>query len=368
MQVIQELSQILTNLIAVKSTHDNIPALEQVVGYVEQFFASESVVVKKYVKNNKPSIVISTADTRTFDVVLNGHLDVVHADSGEFIPRDQAGKIYGRGALDMKGPVSVLMLAFRDFIRTNKNVSIGLMLTTDEEVGGPDGVRYLVEDEGYRAKVVVVPDGGEIDRVVTAQKGVVRFVLTAHGSAAHASRPWMGKNAIDMISDCYAELKQMYPAPQAEDDWRPSVNLGTISGGASVNQVPDFCTAGLDFRFIETKSADKWIAEIQQICSKHEVQCTVDIVGDMCFTDPENDYIKTFIKASETVLKKAIRISGETGASDARFFSKHTIPVIISNPVGGNIHTSGEYVELASLEQYYQILMIFLKAISPVEK
>ena len=106
---------------------------------------------------------------------------------------------------------------------------------------------------------------------------------------------------------------------------------------------------------------------INVLCDKHGVRAEIEIIGDMCFTDYNDPYLQQFKKASEKILGRKVSFGVETGASDARYFSSRGMPVIISNPVGDNIHNGGEYVELGSLHQYYDILSEFLASFNTVE-
>lgn len=350
-----------------QSTADKPHHLNNVVDFCAQFFEESGLFIRRYEHNNVPSIVVSNKKTKHFNVLLNGHVDVVGANQSDFVPKISDGKLYGRGALDMKGPVAALMMAMKQHGQNYPDHSIGLMLTSDEEIGGPDGVGYLLEAEEYTADVVVVPDGGDIDRIVTAQKGVIRFKLTAKGESAHGSRPWLGKNAIAIMMGLNGDLVRAFPGPTAEEDWKPSINMGTISAGTAVNKVPALCTAGLDMRFTEEHEVEEWVGIITSICDARGVEVEIEIIGDMCFTDFNDPYLQLFKKANELILGREVRFGVEAGASDARYFSSRGMPVIISNPVGDNIHNGGEYIELESLYQYYEVLSKFLLDCHSVE-
>jgi succinyl-diaminopimelate desuccinylase len=139
----------------------------------------------------------------------------------------------------------------KDLADTNDD--IGLLLTGDEESGGFDGVKFLL-DQGYKSEVVIIPDGGQdINKIVVKEKGIIWLKLIAHGSSAHGSMPWNGQNAILILSDFLQNIHNLFvPHDQHPDDhWVATFNLGKIEGGSVANQVPAVASAWCDIRYTE---------------------------------------------------------------------------------------------------------------------
>jgi len=179
------------DLIRIPSIAENHEAIFDAIRFVKGYFNDTDARITKYEHRGKPSIVIATEEikkgkngTRDFDVILSGHLDVVDAPREMFVPRVEDGKLFGRGAADMKSEVAVMMEVMKEILVEKQNggvvPKVALMLTTDEEQGGANGVGYLVDEIGYRAKAVFVPDGGEdLDEVIITAKDLHIYELPA---------------------------------------------------------------------------------------------------------------------------------------------------------------------------------------------
>lgn len=348
-------------LILFQSTADKPHHLQNIVDFCVDYFKDTDLILKQYNQNDKPSVVLLTKDTLQPDILMVGHLDVVAADQKDFVPRIKGNKLYGRGALDMKSQVAVMMELLRQLRLQKTNLSIGLMLTTDEEIGGADGVEYLVNTIGYGAKkLVIVPDGGDINRVIIKQKGVMDFKLKSYGKAAHGSRPWLGVNANEKLLNCLQEMKSYFPDPEFEDDWLPSLQVNKFSGGSVINQIPDYAEAWIDFRTIETKSQEAWEVELRDIADQYDVEMEV-LLGSNCLeVSADHPYIQQYARIAEEVLQMPIEWDVETGGSDARFFTANGHATLITKPAGDNIHSQNEWVDISSLQKFYSILERFI--------
>lgn len=362
MEISRKIVDLAKQLIAFQTTEQKPHHLQNCVDFCVNFFQESKLIVKKYNQQGKPSVVILTHDTVQPDVLMVGHLDVVPADQQDFVPRVKDGKLYGRGAIDMKGQIAVMMQLMKELPRLRPDSSTGLLLTTDEEIGGQRGAGYLANEVGYGAKkIVLIPDGGDLDRLIIKQKGLIHFKIEASGKSAHGSRPWYGKNAIEMIMNCYQELKAMFPDPISEDDWMPSICIGKIVGGLTTNQVPESASALIDFRATEERSLDECSGIISAIVKKHGLVMTETASCNVCTVSEENQYFLYYRNVAEKILGRNVDTDIETGASDARFFSENGHVVIITKPEGDNVHDRNEWVAIESLHQFYQIIRAVLK-------
>jgi acetylornithine deacetylase/succinyl-diaminopimelate desuccinylase-like protein len=136
------------------------------------------------------------------------------------------------------------------------------MVTTDEETGGLEGVKVIAE-KGFSPQVLIVPDGGEDLNFVDKAKGVCQIKLVAKGKPAHASRIWLGKNAIDSLVLLGAELLKIYGKNNLKESWATTMNFGTINGGISTNQVCPEAEMKIDFRYPETDSIENIISVVE---------------------------------------------------------------------------------------------------------
>lgn len=256
----------------------------------------------------KPNVIATLPGETDRTLLYNGHLDTVLFDRsawtyGPLGERD-GDRLYGRGATDMKGPLAAMLHTAEAFVETETTppVSLAFAIVSDEETGGSAGVSTLLGSEAFDA---VEPDGcvigettcsGERHSITVANRGSIWLTLRADGKAAHGSRPMLGTNAIDRLWEAIETVRTRLPARELEipDDVRPiieesvayyeptmgattarelfgypSVNLGTIEGGDSVNTVPSTANARFDVRLnagVETRTVLSDIRDCLAAC------------------------------------------------------------------------------------------------------
>lgn len=355
----KEIIGLTKKLIKISSVKDNPKELKKVADFCVSNFSTDKFDIKRFESNNKHSLVITFKKQKNPDFFLVGHLDVVEAEKKEFRPELKNNKLYGRGAKDNKGPSAAMITLMKDFASENKNLSVGLMLTTDEEVGGFNGINYLLNKKNYSCKLAFIPDGGNDFEIISSEKGLIHFKLTAKGIEAHGARPFEGENAIDKIMEVYKDIKKKFPNPKNMEDWKSSLNLGTIKGGRATNIVAGEAEIYLDIRFTEEKKKEDILKEIKEII-KERARMEVIISGNPFYTSPNNSYIIKYKKALKEVLKREPIFKKCPTGSDARFFSEKGIPAIITNCKGGGTHGKDEWVDIDSLGSLYEILKKFI--------
>ncbi len=362
----QRITEHLMNLVRIRSTADRPEELHRAVDYAVQVL--QDLPAHRYESNGKPSVVFDLSGSKTPEVLFVGHLDVVPAEDHQFEPRIEGSRLWGRGALDMKGPDAVLLALFETLAAWSPRPPVALMLTTDEEVGGENGVGYLVNQEGWRARFGVIPDGGENFTIITEGKGVVHAVFTAHGKATHGSMPWQGDNALDKLVRLYETFRSRRPQEPCGDPehWHETLTLGSLHGGDAPNRVPDTAEMKLDFRFPAPKTTRDLIREIEEAVAQVKgVEWQPLSTGEPFYTSPDNPHLQRFHRVAEEVLGRTVAFGKEHGATDGRFLAEKGIPCIILYPVGGGIHGPDEWVDLPSLAQLFRIFERFLQTLQP---
>lgn len=358
------MKELLKKLIEFETTAQNGDQLAAIIQFAEDFLRRPALTIHRYERNGKPSLVATfQPGSKRSRVMFVGHLDVVDAEPEQFHAMEKDEKIWGRGALDMKGSCAVMMTLFQNLPHP---YPVSLMLTTDEEIGSENGVAYLLREEGWEADFAVIPDGGENFEMVIGEKGVLHLRAMAKGKSAHGSRTWEGENAIDRLLDFYSRLKARFPSEPCGDThhWHPTLNLGRIAGGKKVNIVPDEATMELDIRFTEPYSLLDMQTEIEGILSQTPgVKMEVLTTGEVVYSPPDHPDIQTFRKVVEKVLGRGTTLSREHGATDGRFFAEKNIPIVIIYPRGSGIHSREEWVSCDSLEQLYSIFENFIRSI-----
>jgi succinyl-diaminopimelate desuccinylase len=292
-------------------------------------------------------------------VHLNGHFDVV--PPGEDWTEDpfgglvRDGRIYGRGASDMKSGIAAAVIAVDAIRRAGVSLrgTVEISGTVDEESGGFAGVAYLCE-QGHiaadRTDYVIIPEPFGPDRICVGHRGVYWFYVIAHGYAAHGSMPHLGRSAIDDMAELLMamraeldpvmaqRLSTMSIVPEASG--RPSLNVNAVSGGQAgeLQQSPcvaDTCRATFDRRFIPEESLEDVRAEIAQIVSALEAKgngCRFTIEDRMIVhptrTPEESPLVRALSSAVSAVRGSPPQLVGSPGTYDQKHVAR----------IGGVVH------------------------------
>jgi succinyl-diaminopimelate desuccinylase len=224
-------------------------------------------------------------------VHFNGHLDVVQTGAGwtldPFAGLVKDGKVFGRGACDMKGGLAAAVIAVETLLDSGVKLPGALEIsgTVDEESGGYGGVAFLAERGWFskpRVDHVIIPEPLDVDRVCIGHRGVWWAEIEAHGSIAHGSMPFLGDSAIRHMSAVLERFEhELYPAlakrrsdmPVVPDGARTSsLNINSVHGGESEEHeglpapcVADSCRLVIDRRFLIEESLDDVRAEVRGI-------------------------------------------------------------------------------------------------------
>ncbi len=339
-----------------KTTSGNYDEKKKIIAFVKKQFKSKKVFIREFEKNKNPSLVITFEKNKNPKIFLNGHLDVVPANDHEYTARIKGGRIYGRGSGDMKAACAAMIEVMKHFSGLGKRPSLGLMLTTDEEVGGKDGVGYLLKNKKFSSELAIIPDGGtDLKTIVLNEKGVLHFKIKAYGKSAHGSRPFLGENAIEKLIKNYLRLRKVIPELKKKR-WANTMNLGKFSGGDTVNKVPDYAEMYLDIRYTKKADRDKIIQKVRKIVPDFEI-----ISEGTPFIQDKHRHISSFKKVIEKNTGQKVLFSRVEGASDARYFSEKGIPAIITKIKAKNIHSRGEWVDIKEMKVFYESLVEFIK-------
>ncbi|MCP6726851.1 MAG: M20/M25/M40 family metallo-hydrolase [Patescibacteria group bacterium] len=361
----KDITEILRSLVAFQTTAKNPEVIQQEFTYITSFFDDPVFETKMFEKDGKYSLLVSVKgyDALRPSILLNGHVDVVPADTeDQYTLKIMGTKAIGRGTVDMKGMVAVLILVMQELGRKENPPNVALLLNADEEVGGKDGAGYLVREIGLRPEFVLCADGPSEDilRLTTKEKGGVWIELTAQGRGAHAAFPWKGENAIDIIIGAVKKIKEFVGEMEPEV-WKSTVNIGLIeTSNFTPNKVPADARAVLDVRFTEdlASTPDELFEALQNLVPEVSVQ-VLDKVS-MLFVDESNPFVQRFKQVAEEVSGRDVPLDFAHGATDARYFGEIGVPSLIFGAVGGNMHAAAEWVDLESLDMHKEILLRFL--------
>ena len=358
--------ELLAKLISFKSTADNPEEIKKGLEYIASLFDRAKFEVQGFVKKDKYSLLVSFKEKDALNpkILLNGHFDVVPAENGDqYQMRVEEGRAYGRGTLDMKGMVAVLVEVMRELSRQQNPPDVALLLNGDEEMGGASGAGYMVREVGMRPAFVICPDGGGEEKfdIVHKGKGMVWLELVAAGKGAHGAYLWLGENAIEKLMGAIVKVKQ-FVGPLQPEAWKSTVNLGIIqTSNKTPNKVPGDARAVLDVRF--TEELGKSPKEVAQTIKNLVPEVGVQILeGSSLFIVEESDKtLARFKQVAEQVLGGQVEFAHAHGAADIRYFGEVGIPGVLFGSLGEGMHAAGEWVDLESLETNKEILLKFLR-------
>jgi succinyl-diaminopimelate desuccinylase len=300
-------------------------------------------------------------------LMLSGHLDVVPPGAvpwtrDPFAGEVADGRLYGRGACDMKAGVAAMIAAAAEVTQSGERLRGDLVIcaSADEEVGCRGAEALVKEPLFQNLGAVVIAEPSNLDLYV-AEKGAFWLEVTITGKTAHAATPQHGANAIAAM----AELLTRVPAAalggiRADPALgNPTLNIGTIAGGVKTNVVPDVCTAALDFRTVPGQQHGELRrrveAEIEAVLDGkpgmgYRVDARIDRAPVSC---PADTPIATAAaRAVQRVTGKEARPGGVPYFTEACIFVPVLgLPMVICGPGDPRLaHQPDEYVDLAQVE------------------
>jgi succinyl-diaminopimelate desuccinylase len=337
-----------------------LEGVQAAAAFVKGWLEARDVPVRDGTHNGLPVIAATVGPDAGPTVVLHGHLDVVPGHAGQFVPRIEGDRLYGRGAYDMKGGLAAMMCATRD-LAAQEGVRVHFVCVSDEESDEAHerGSDYLVQ-RGYTGDFAITGEPTDLHIGVQA-KGVLALRIQVAGKAAHGSTPWLGDNAIMKAVDVFRRIEAMSFTRESSDLFdRPSVSLGRILGGDAMNKVPDCCTIDVDIRFLPGQSANAILEEIEAL---PDTGVNVVFHRDPAIVERENPYVRLLAESIPGVMPTDRISIGRDGASDIVSFLEAGTPGVEFGPTGAGHHGPDEWVSIQSLERYHQALVDFVNAI-----
>lgn len=308
-------------------------------------------------------------------LLLCGHMDVVRASKYELTLNPDGDRIMGRGTGDMKGNDAAMVEAFGRLKDEESANGIGLLLTGDEEIGGFDGARKIVDEGGLRPSLVFIPDGEFNFDICTSQKAPHHMKFKASSTGGHAARAFRLINPDRLVSETIREIQDRLSKASLERPWESTFEvtfrhtmvaepLGKTGVENSVNSIPAYADAGVSWRFpmelYDFADTRRWIGEI---AGKHGV-VVEDLHGggEGCLTDVNNRDVQLWKRTIEDLLKRQVGITVAHGASDGRHFYRYKeITVLATSAIAGEAHNDLEWASLGSLDQLSEAIYRFAK-------
>jgi succinyl-diaminopimelate desuccinylase len=309
------------------------------------------------------------AATKT--LVFAGHTDVVPTGPVEqwtshpFTPTHRGGKLYGRGACDMKTSVAAFVVSIEEFLKATPDpkLTLALLLTSDEEGPGVDGTVVVCNALAARGETIDYCIVGEPtavqrcgDMIKNGRRGTMSGKLTVNGVQGHIAYPHLAKNPVHAFAPALAELVAINAAGGWDagnayfqpTSWQIS---NFHSGTGASNVIPGSAVIDFNFRFSTESTPESLQKRVHAVLDAHGLDYTLAwTVGGLPFLTTPGELVASVQAAiaDETGIQTELSTSG--GTSDARFIAKICKQVVELGPVNASIHKIDEHIEVAEIE------------------
>lgn len=300
-------------------------------------------------------------------LVFAGHTDVVPPGpierwrSDPFTPVERDGRLYGRGAADMKSSIAAFVVAVEEFLVRGREPAgaIGLLITSDEEGPAVDGTIKVVErlrDRGERIDYCIVGEPTSVDRlgdtIKNGRRGSMSARLTVRGVQGHVAYPHLARNPIHLFAPALAELaatewdrgNEYFPPTT----WQVSnIHAGTGAG----NVIPGELVVEFNFRFTSSCTVEGLQRRVCELLDRHRLDYAIEwSVSGLPFLTPRGALSEALTTAIRAEVGIAAELSTTGGTSDGRFIASICPQVVEFGPPNASIHKIDENIELTALE------------------
>jgi acetylornithine deacetylase len=372
-----ETTRLLRDLVALPSINPMGRPLQgpeiyehQVTAYLEDFFRTLGVPYERQSVAPLRDNVVARCDAAGAQRILlfEAHQDTVPIDNMTIAPfgaRIENGRLYGRGACDIKGGMAAMLAAFARVVRDQpRGAGSLLMACTVDEEHTFRGVTKLVE-RGVQADMAVAAEPTRL-QIVRAHKGVVRWQVATSGRSCHSSSPEQGVNAIYRMGRLLAGIEQYAERLRASRTdpllGPPTLSVGRIEGGTSVNTVPDRCFIEVDRRLIPGEDAAAAPAQLaaflkEQAGIDFPFECSPPRMGNPALRPDGSEELVSRLGRAIDDVKGSHRVTVVPYGTDAATIAAAGVPAVVFGP--GDIaqaHTCDEWVSLEEVAEAGEIL------------
>ena len=331
--------------------------------------------------SKRPSSHVKGQQPATKTIAFIGHTDVVPTGpleqwlSDPFTPTHREGKLYGRGASDMKTSIAAFVVAAEEFVaaQPNANLNIALLLTSDEEGPSVDGTVKVCEALSARGETIDYCIVGEPtslaktgDMIKNGRRGTMSGKLTVKGIQGHIAYPHLAKNPIHDLAPALAELVAM-EWDKGNEFFPPTTwQVSNVHGGTgATNVIPGAVVVDFNFRFSTESTVDTLKARLLAVLAKHQLDFDLAwVVGGLPFLTTPGTLVNAVRDAirAETGIETALSTTG--GTSDGRFMSQICKEVIELGPTNATIHKINECLPVADIEPLKNIYRRVLESLA----
>ena len=314
-------------------------------------------------------------------IVFAGHTDVVPTGplaqwgSDPFQPTHRDGKLYGRGASDMKASLAAFVVAAEEFVaaQPDANLDIGFLLTSDEEGPAIDGTVVVLEalrQRNERMDYCIVGEPTSVSRtgdmIKNGRRGTMSGKLTVKGVQGHIAYPHMAKNPIHLLAPAMAELVTI-EWDKGNEFFPPTTwQISNIHGGTGAsNVIPGHVVVDFNFRFSTESTPEGLQQRLTAVLDQHGLEYDLTwVVGGLPFLTTPGTLVNAVRDAIHAETGLSTQLSTTGGTSDGRFIAQFCPQVIELGPPNATIHKVDEYVCVADIEPLKNIYRRVLETLA----
>ena len=366
------LTTLLSELVSIDSTNPDLVSggageekiAHYIAGWLERAGLEVQLVDSAAARPNVIAIAHGTGGGRT--LMLNGHMDTV--STGEMKkahePFVKDGRLYGRGAYDMKGGLAACMQAIAQVHQHRLRGDVILTAVVDEEYAsiGTAEIAKRTHADG-----AIVAEFTEL-QLILAHKGFIWFDIESIGRAAHGSRPDLGVDAIVHMGHVLVELQELDQTLRSNPTHpllgSGSLHASLIRGGRELSSYPDRCTLSIERRTLPGESPERMEGVLNGIL-RHLESVDPSFKGTVhrgldrlpLETPQDADIVQSIQRAATQVLGHPAQIAGVPFWTDAAILAGAGIPSLLFGPSGAGAHASEEWVDLASVQTCAEVYL-----------
>jgi acetylornithine deacetylase/succinyl-diaminopimelate desuccinylase-like protein len=297
-------------------------------------------------------------------LMLNAHMDTVGVAGmrDPFVPRVEGGRLYGRGAQDMKGSLAACMLVTAEASRRALRGDVILTAVADEEVASV-GTEAIASSLHADAAIVTEPTDM---RVAVAHRGFVHLEIETIGRAAHGSRPDLGVDAIAKMGHVLVGIEELDRRLRSQQTHEllgsGSVHASLIEGGQEYSTYPARCVVQAERRTVPGESVELALGEIQGILDGAVVADPAFQGGALALAsrepfevDVSEEVVVAVQRSASAVMGVEPEVVGVSFWADSALLAAAGIPTVVFGPRGQGLHSEVEWVDVASLEHCVEI-------------
>jgi acetylornithine deacetylase len=369
-----ELEQLLTDLVSINSINPDLipgaPGEAEIAGYIANWLerAGLEVELRESIARRPNVVGIARGTGGGKTILLNGHMDTVGVTGMPEGHRPridrEAGRLYGRGAYDMKGGLAACMLAVAEARKHNLRGDVIFTAVIDEEYASA-GTMDLASR--FHADGAIVAEFTEL-QLILAHRGFVWLEVETIGKAAHGSRPDLGVDAIVKMGKVLSEMETLGQRLRSNPTHpllgSGSLHASLIQGGQELSSYPESCRLSVERRTLPGETPESVETEFLQILQniresdpsfRARVRRRMD--RSPLETREDADIVQVLQSAAMQVLHRPLPISGVPFWTDAAVLSATGIPSVLFGPAGSGAHAVEEWVDLDSVKTCREIYL-----------